>query len=165
MERLFNAIELPAHQYTLCWKWGFDSTTTLFFKQRREEHFEDEEEISDNESDDGGARDDNDGNCNAIVEKRLSKSREEVFCVFFVPLKVIRNSDQVVVWKNPTPNSPRFCRPLRIHFVKETKEVIQAAEENVLNQISYLPDIIFNGATVNNSFRLTMIDGKVCIHD
>ena len=40
----------------------------------------------------------------------------------FVPLRLISENGNII-WQNPTPSSPRFCRPIRISFIHESTEV------------------------------------------
>lgn len=166
VERLFDFLELEGDQFTLHWKWGLDATTTPFFKHKNLD--DDGEEIcSDESDDDSDAEDSNDDEESNITPgiakncKTVSKSREEVLCVFAVPLRLIRNADDKLVWKNHVPGSPRFCRPVRIRFVKETTNILLEEKENVSHQISNLKDIDCDGSTVKNLFNLTMLDGKV----
>lgn len=38
-----------------------------------------------------------------------------------VPLRLMCGTKSI--WTNPTPSSPRFCRPIRIRFVKESNDI------------------------------------------
>lgn len=42
------------------------------------------------------------------------------------------------MWKNPRPSSPRFFRPIKIEFVRETVEVSKNVVSNIKNQIKSL---------------------------
>lgn len=49
-----------------------------------------------------------------------------IFFTSVVPLQ-LKATDKVtnaitVIWKNPRPSSPRFCRPVKIQFVHENTE-------------------------------------------
>ncbi|KAK9688610.1 hypothetical protein QE152_g35188 [Popillia japonica] len=95
------------------------------------------------------------------------KSDANLFLSSFVPLRIVcGKNNKKVIWHNPTPSSPRFCRPIRFQFVKEstdvTKEEIRYIRESVnalkpteinLNQIKF---------SFKHSFEMTMVDGKVC---
>ncbi|XP_078051617.1 uncharacterized protein LOC144477751, partial [Augochlora pura] len=72
----------------------------------------------------------------------------------------------MVVWKNPRPASPRFCRPIRLQFLKEnTESIVQEINyiQQQVDQINVFQTII-NGKEINVVYKLacTMIDGKVC---
>lgn len=71
-----------------------------------------------------------------------------------------------IVWHNSRPASPRFCRPLKIEFKKETAQHAQLQVENVRNQERQLVplEIEVNGNKINVSYKLqlTMVDGKIC---
>ena len=45
----------------------------------------------------------------------------QVFHTSLVPLQLLRGNS--VIWQNRTPSSNRFCRPLKLEYVRETKEV------------------------------------------
>lgn len=99
-----------------------------------------------------------------------SKSDASIFFTSLVPLQLIsidkNTSEKIIVWKNPRPSSPRFCRPIKIEFLHETTEATVKQTENIKEQASKL--IPFNTVldgkdiTVNYELALTMIDGKVC---
>ncbi|KAL4712324.1 hypothetical protein ACJJTC_004086 [Scirpophaga incertulas] len=50
-------------------------------------------------------------------------SDANIFQTSVVPLQLIYSSEKKILWQNPTPSSPRYCRPIRIRFVKETTDV------------------------------------------
>lgn len=56
-----------------------------------------------------------------------SKTDESVFFTSIVPLQLTHTNKvtnkTTVIWKNPRPSSPRFCRPIRIQFLHETTEI------------------------------------------
>ena len=51
------------------------------------------------------------------------KSDESIFYTSLVSLQLIHNNHEMgeatIVWKNPRPSSPQFCRPIRLQFVHE----------------------------------------------
>lgn len=51
-----------------------------------------------------------------------------LFATTVTPLRLIYASKNVL-WNNRTPQSIRFCRPLKLEFVKETKECILKENE------------------------------------
>lgn len=83
-----------------------------------------------------------------------------------VPLRMTTLDDlKSIVWNNATPQSPRWCRPLRLQFEKETDEITLKEKESVENEIAALIPFIVTIAgikvTVLFKMYLTMIDGKV----
>lgn len=54
---------------------------------------------------------------------------QSLFVTSIIPLKLISFSNQII-WLNRTPQSIRFCRPIKIEYVKETKEHILAEKKN-----------------------------------
>lgn len=54
-------------------------------------------------------------------EEEVLRSEVGVFTSCFVPLSLSSLKGKVV-WQNPTPSSPRYCRPIRIAYEKETAE-------------------------------------------
>lgn len=93
-----------------------------------------------------------------------SQDDKFVFITCLVPLQLLH--DNKVYWKNPCPSSPRYCRPLKIVFAKESEELVLREKGYVENQILNLNyttisknDKSFN---VKHKLILSMIDGKLC---
>lgn len=90
-----------------------------------------------------------------------------IFATTIIPLRITpSDAKDIALWDNPTPQSVRYCRPLRLQFIKETKEAILEEKRWGEDQISRLPTFSFklsNGFTVNFKceFYLTVIDGKI----
>ena len=71
-------------------------------------------------------------------------------------------------WRNPTPSSTRFCRPIRIKYEKETPELIQDDCDEIEDQIKELKTtsirLFSNNLEVQVRVKfvlsLTMVDGK-----
>jgi len=60
----------------------------------------------------------------------------------------------------------RFCRPVKIEFVKESKELILKEKENLDNQIKNMSSYVCKTSnekeiTVSCDLYMTLIDGKV----
>ena len=69
---------------------------------------------------------------------------------------------------NPTPQSYRFCRPLRIAFEKEDEKVIINEHNRLTSEIEALTPhrfVMSNGKPVKLTFQIstTMFDGK-CVN-
>jgi hypothetical protein len=93
-------------------------------------------------------------------------SDSNIFQSSFVPLQLICQLNKKLIWQNPTPSSPRYCRPIRIRFVKEsnyiTNDVIlymKSAISSLRNSSVTLANKIFS---VKHTLMFTMVDGKVC---
>lgn len=99
-----------------------------------------------------------------------SKSDAHVFFTSVVPLQLVcvdqQSKEEIIVWKNPRPSSPRFCRPLRLQFLRETAESTLNEVRIVEEQIKSLRpfESISDGKQVSVVYQLafTMIDGKIC---
>jgi len=122
-------------------KWGCDGTSgQSSFKQKFD--------------------DDTDGN----------KIDTSIFFTLLVPLQIISvdksTKKEIIIWKNPRPSSPRFCRPIKIEFMLETAECTRLEVDNIKEQERYLTPLqtIVDGKEINVTYKLalTMIDGKVC---
>lgn len=87
-----------------------------------------------------------------------------MFVTSYVPLRLMVCDK--VLWKNNTPSSTRFCRPIRLQVAKETKELTVNEERYIKEQINKLTpsNIKFKSCSfqVNHKLQLTMIDGKCC---
>ena len=101
------------------------------------------------------------------LESAIS-SEESLLQTSIVPLKLIVGENEV--WVNQRSSSSHFCRPLRLQYKKETKEISQEEETLLRNEIENLEDheidlTLDNGnhVKVKISFKveLTMLDGKV----
>lgn len=96
-----------------------------------------------------------------------AESDANVFSSSLVPLQIVCGEENnQVVWQNPTPSSPRYCRPIRFRFVKETadvtKEEIRYVEETGKSLI--VTEVNLNGLKFRfrHILKMTMVDGKVC---
>lgn len=88
-----------------------------------------------------------------------------LFATTYIPLRV-KAVDGFVLWENPSPQSFRYCRPIRIQYRSETKDLIQREKSRVEEEIKHLLPIFaenFSGNTVigDPKLYLTIIDGKV----
>ena len=66
-----------------------------------------------------------------------NKSDSNIFLTLLVPLQLIsvnnETETEIVIWKNPRPSSPRFCRPIRIQFLHENTQA-------TMNRINYIEE-------------------------
>lgn len=91
-----------------------------------------------------------------------SHSDANIFQSSMVPLRLICETNNKVIWQNPTPSSPRYCRPIRIRYVKETSDITREEIYYVEDKIKALEPTKLPNASVKHSMMLTMVDGKVC---
>ena len=99
-----------------------------------------------------------------------ASSDANIFLTSLVPLQIVgsdvETNKNLIVWKNPRPSSPRFCRPIRVQFTKETIQLTLAEQQYVNEQIESLKAFCtcVNGTEVIVKYQLffTMIDAKVC---
>ena len=97
-----------------------------------------------------------------------NSSDTTVFFTSMAPLQlsaVNETKEEIVVWKNPKPSSSRFCRPIRLQFLKESADSTRKELEYMKKQINSL--VIFNSVIDSKNVEIkyelvfTMIDGKV----
>lgn len=79
-----------------------------------------------------------------------------------VPLRIEIKDTHDVVWSNPRSSSVRFCRPIRIQWIRETTDSAKAEQKYIEDQICALQPFVMNNCKINFSSQLTMVDGKVC---
>lgn len=91
-----------------------------------------------------------------------------LFSISLVPLQLFctKNNCKRIIWQNPAPSSPKYCRPIKLIFTKETTETITKEVKNIDDQILLLTPTIIETNKLNLSIKsiliLSMIDGKVC---
>lgn len=95
-------------------------------------------------------------------------SDANLFAVTLTPL-ILETNDSMTIWKNQCTSSVRFCRPIILEFVKESKELNVQTKLDVEKEIEDLEaTLIFlpNGKTISVTyeFHLSMVDGKVVAH-
>lgn len=100
-------------------------------------------------------------------EVQTGHDDSNLFAVTLTPL--LMNYDDLMVWKNPTPSSVRYCRVLSIEYIKESKEVNLAKYKFFQEQIETLNStivILSNGISikVKHQLHMTQVDGKVVSH-
>lgn len=98
------------------------------------------------------------------TENVTLKSELSLFASTFI-ISALMTTDKKNMWINPTPQSIRFCRPLRLALEKETEESIMIEKNRLDREVQELNCHSFclpNGKIVKVNFDtyLTMIDGK-----
>lgn len=88
---------------------------------------------------------------------------EFMFVVSLVPLRFLDTENGKILWENDRHSSPRFCRPIKFIFMKESADLINSVQKDITEQISNLNTFHYEQRKVNISFsmNLTMIDGAV----
>ena len=97
-------------------------------------------------------------------------SDSSIFVTSFVPLQLIsdepNSSKKIIVWQNPRPASPRFCRPVRLQFIQETSDIITQEKLYIETQINELRPSCINinntEISIKHHLKFTMIHGKIC---
>lgn len=84
-------------------------------------------------------------------------------------LLAVKSKEKGLLWINPTPQSVRFCRPIRLSFESETADAIHLEKQRLMEEIQNLHPYSFtlsNGksTTVTYSPELTLVDGKCLNH-
>lgn len=101
--------------------------------------------------------------------KNEDDSDSHIFQSSLVPLRLTctSNGNKKIVWQNPLPSSPRYCRPIRIRFVRESVDITVSEIEHIEQQMKGL---MKTETCTSNSKQIfvkhtlmpTMVDGKVC---
>lgn len=89
---------------------------------------------------------------------------ESIFATTLIPLQIFSN-EIGNLWTNTSPSSPRFCRPIRIEFAKESKDLILQTKKAVEKEIEDLENLVLDiegrKIFITARFHMTLIDGKV----
>ena len=105
------------------------------------------------------------------LKSRLAATRDDNILLFSLcPVRVVNkdeNGNEIVVWRNPTPNSSRFCRPIRLLFKKEEADLVRQQITSLDAEIEALQPtevkLSMNKVIkAKTTMHLTMIDGKIC---
>ncbi|XP_055697420.1 uncharacterized protein LOC129809645 [Phlebotomus papatasi] len=94
-----------------------------------------------------------------------TSSDSAIFMTSAVPLKMSACSDGPEIWQNPLPASPKWCRPIRIQYVKENSTVVQQEYERMMVAIENLQPTSLDAQnfhiTIKHRMMFTMADVKV----
>lgn len=103
----------------------------------------------------------------SLYKQKFSDSHSSdasLFVTAFVPLQLIDYNTGNILWINRRASSTFFCRPIRLAYVKEDKQVVKNEEQRMNTSISNL--VVFQmsqaGKIINISFEMlfTMLDGS-----
>ena len=75
---------------------------------------------------------------NINVKEQMDEGN--IIAVFICPLKLYIINDGTILWNNNSPNSPKFCRPLRLWHKNETKENLKLLYEDLKMEITTIND-------------------------
>lgn len=111
-----------------------------------------------------------DGSQQVQFKQKFENSNDSdanIFQSSLVPLQLIsRKNKDLIVWKNPTPSSPRYCRPIRIRFIRETSDVTNEEIGYINSQIQTLQETRISRTegdlSIKHLLLMTMVDAKVC---
>ncbi|CAH0560531.1 unnamed protein product [Brassicogethes aeneus] len=104
--------------------------------------------------------------CDGSTQTQYKQKFEEdgnsdanIFLSSIVPLRLM--SGNKIIWQNMQPSSPRYCRPIRIRYVKEDKDITNEEIEYIENQALNLQATrVCNAATNTSSTLRCYICGK-----
>ena len=88
---------------------------------------------------------------------------DQMLVTTFVPLQ-LETEEGVMIWRNPTPSSTRFCRPIRLQLDKETKAVSQEELQRVGAEIGALQPLSTPTAVVRYELTMTMVSRQLILH-
>lgn len=88
-----------------------------------------------------------------------------IFTTTYIPLR-IKTNDGFVLWSNPNPQSYRFCRPIKIQYRSESKELTLQEKNRVEEEMKDLTSIYAETSAGNSvigdpKLHLTLTDGKL----
>ena len=85
-----------------------------------------------------------DGSQQAQFKQRfenVSDSDANIFQSSCVPVQLTYGSDNTkLLWQNPIPSSPQYCRPIRIQFIKESTDIITTEIQYIEDKIRSLQE-------------------------
>jgi len=92
-------------------------------------------------------------------------SDNSLFATTCIPLR-LQSLQKDILWNNITPQSIRFCRPIKLQYVKETECHVLQENENLAKSIKSLDELKIDlgenkTLIINYQLFLTLIDGKI----
>ncbi|XP_076034196.1 uncharacterized protein LOC143020994 isoform X2 [Oratosquilla oratoria] len=89
-------------------------------------------------------------------------SEASILSSFICPIRLSLRDCNKIIWQNPAPSSPFYCRPVKLSFSKETAENTRQEILELQEAIANLPPTVIENVEVHHKLILTMVDGKVC---
>lgn len=112
-----------------------------------------------------------DGSQQAQYKQKFENNTDtdaNIFQSSLVPLRLQSdtNGQKRILWQKPMPSSPRFCRPIRIRFIHETKDVTNDEIHYIESQAKNLNKTEISTANgmlyITHTLLPTMVDAKIC---
>ncbi|CAH1998142.1 unnamed protein product [Acanthoscelides obtectus] len=96
----------------------------------------------------------------------LENTDEFLFFVAMTPLRLIDMETNKVLWKNESPSSTLYCRPIKFLFKKENADLVRNTEKEIITKIENLIPIEIktkegHSYIIEVDMMLTMLDGSV----
>ncbi|CAH1962303.1 unnamed protein product [Acanthoscelides obtectus] len=96
----------------------------------------------------------------------LENTDEFLFLVAMTPLRLIDMETNKVLWKNESPSSTLYCRPIKFLFKKENADLVRNTEKERITKIENLIPIEIktkegHSYIIEVDMMLTMLDGSV----
>lgn len=88
-------------------------------------------------------------------DSNIFKSDTHLFATTFVPLRLVDEESQEIIWKNPASMSTRFCRTIHLQYKKETAALIQEEYQRLSKEIEELGIVTLAGGNIS-------FDGYIC---
>lgn len=106
--------------------------------------------------------------CHSEYKQRfenIGQSDANMLITSIVPIQLVCDLNQtVLIWQNPRPSSPRYCRPLKLEMAHETAELSRSVAQNVQAEIDILLPtkvVMEKDCVVKHKLVMTMVDGKM----
>lgn len=74
------------------------------------------------------------------VQHEVDIQDSNLLVTVFIPLRLITKNN-MILWTNRASQSARFCRPIKLQYVKESVEIIIRQKKYIDQQIDNLQDI------------------------
>lgn len=144
-------------------KIGWDATTAIRYQHKKSNSDDESTESNDDNLILSDAESDTEDSVGTAENERKTEfsTREHIVVTMIVPIRLRNKSNGNIVWQNSTPNSTRFCRPIRLNFTKDTTEQTKEEKANLEKEISNFEIINFPNGSIECNFFMTMLDGKV----
>ncbi|CAH1963231.1 unnamed protein product [Acanthoscelides obtectus] len=96
----------------------------------------------------------------------LENTVEFLFLVAMTPLRLIDRETNKVLWKNESPSSTLYCRPIKFLFKKENADLVRNTEKEIITKIEKLIPIKIktkegHSYIIEVDMMLAMLDGSV----
>lgn len=83
---------------------------------------------------------------------------------FICPVRLSLKDSKKIIWQNPAPSSPFYCRPIKLSFSKETADSIGQEILKLQEAIINLVPTVVENITAYYKLILTMVMGRCAKH-